>query len=111
MGFAAEELIDRVRLALPGRLAIREQRMFGGLCFMLNGHMLVAPLKDGGLMVRVGPDRLAEALAQPGAEPMTMTGRTMKGFVVVSGDALEDDEALEAWIGRARAFVGTLAPK
>lgn len=111
MGFAADELADRVRAALPGRLAVREQRMFGGRCFMLNGHMLVCPMKDGGLLVRVGPDGLDEALAQPGAGPMTMTGRTMKGFVIVSGDVLEEDEALEDWIGRARAFVGTLAPK
>jgi hypothetical protein len=111
MGFAAEDLADRVRALLPGRLDVREQRMFGGGVFMLNGHMLVAPLKDGGLMVRVGPDGQAEALTLPGAEPMTMTGRTMKGFVVVSGDALEDDEALEGWIGRAKRFVDTLAPK
>lgn len=111
MSFAADELAGRVRAALPGGLAVREQRMFGGVCFLLNGHMLVCPLKDGGLMVRVGPEGLSEALAQPGAEPMTMTGRTMRGFVVVSGDALEEDEALADWIERARAFVGTLAPK
>jgi len=111
MGFAADELADRVRRALPGRLDVREQKMFGGRCFMLNGHMLVAPMKDGGLLVRVGKDGLAEALTLPGAEPMTMTGRTMKGFVVVSGDALEDDEALDDWIARARAFVETLTPK
>jgi hypothetical protein len=111
MGFAADELADRVRAALPGGLAIREQRMFGGRCFMLNGHMLICPMKDGGLMVRVGPAALDEALAQPGAGPMTLTGRTMKGFVIVSGDVLEEDEALADWIGRARAFVGTLAPK
>ncbi|MGV3578881.1 hypothetical protein [Brevundimonas sp.] len=68
-------------------------------------------MKDGGLLVRVGPEGLDEAMAQPGAEPMTMTGRTMKGFVVVSGDALEEDEALGDWIARAKRFVDTLAPK
>lgn len=111
MGFAADELSDRVRAALPGRLHVREQRMFGGRCFMLNGHMLVGPMKDGGLLVRVGKDGHAEALAQPGAEPMTMTGRTMSGFVIVSGEVLEDDAALEDWIARARRFVETLPPK
>ncbi len=111
MSFAADELADRVRALLPGRLDVREQTMFGGRCFMLNGHMLVGPMKDGALLVRVGKEGYAEALALSGAGPMTMTGRTMSGFVIVSGDVLEDDAVLAGWIARARRFVETLPPK
>lgn len=85
--------------------------MFGGVAFMLNGNMLVGPMKDGDLMVRVGPDLYEEALAREGATEMKFTGRSMKGFVTVAGDIVEDDEALGEWIALAERFVGNLPVK
>jgi TfoX N-terminal domain len=108
---AVAEMADRIRARLAGRPDIREQKMFGGVAFMLNGNMLVGPIKGGGLLARVGKPAYAEALTRPGAAPMKFTGREMPGFVEVAGDVLEDDEVLAGWIGLAEAFVNTLPPK
>lgn len=110
MSLAVEELSDRIRTLTPN-LVLVEKKMFGGRCFMLGGNMLVCPMKDGSLLVRAGKERMNEALSRPGAAPMQMRGRTMGGFVFVSGDAVEDDDALLGWIDFARAFVGTLPAK
>jgi hypothetical protein len=111
MSLASEELSDRIRSHLGAHPAIAEQKMFGGRCFMLGGNMLVGPMKDGGLLVRIGKERYEEALALPGARPMTMGARTMSGFVKVTGDVLEGDEVLLDWIELARSFVATLPAK
>ncbi|WEK05576.1 MAG: TfoX/Sxy family protein [Candidatus Devosia phytovorans] len=111
MSMASEELSDRIRDLLPAMLPLAEKKMFGGRCFMLAGNMLVCPMKDGSLLVRVGKDGYDAALALPGASAIDMGTRTMTGFVEVSGDVLEDHDALEDWIARARAFVDTLPPK
>ena len=84
--------------------------MFGGICFTLNGNMLVGSMKDNALLVRVGPEGMQAALRRPGAVRMDMGGRTMNGFVVV--DATEiDDDALRDWIATATAVVGPMPPK
>ena len=111
MSLASEELSDRIRGHLGPHPAITEQKMFGGRCFMLNGNMLVCPMKDGGLLVRVGKEGFDAALARPGAQPMTMGARTMSGFIEVSGDTIEDDEVLLDWIELARSFVEALPAK
>ena len=111
MSLASEDLSDRIRGLLDPRLAITEQKMFGGRCFMLAGNMLVCPTKEGSLLVRVGKAGYDGALALPGARPMTMGARTMAGFVEVTGDVLEDDEVLLDWIELARSFVETLPAK
>ena len=111
MNMALEDLSDRIRDLLPPRLPMTEKKMFGGRCFMLAGNMLVCPMKDGSLLVRVGKDGYETALTLPGVAPMNMGARTMGGFVSVSGDVLEDEEVLLDWIGRARRFVDTLPPK
>lgn len=111
MSMASEELADRIRALLSPDEIIREQKMFGAQAFMLHGNMLVAPMKDGSLLVRVGKDGMDAALGQQGASIMDMGGRTMGGFVVVSGDAIEEDFVLGEWLDRARAFVRTLPPK
>ncbi|KKB79870.1 hypothetical protein VW35_05105 [Devosia soli] len=108
---AVDELAERIRMALPPNLHYVEKRMFGGIAFMLRGNMLVCPMKDGSMLARVGKDGMDDALAVPGATIMDMAGRSMSGFVVVSGDAIEDDETLRVWIGRCSRFVETLPPK
>ena len=111
MSLASEELSDRIRALPSPHLTVTERKMFGGRCFMLDGNMLVGPMKDGSLLVRVGKERYDEALALPGARPMTMGARTMSGFIEVTGDVLEDDEVLLDWIELARSFVTTLPAK
>ena len=104
-----EDLAERMRVALAGTGAIREVKMFGGLCFMLNGNMVAGTSKRG-LLVRVGKDQQSLALARPGAKPMEMTGRPMEGYVFVD-PAPRDDRELRAWLALAVAFVNTLPPK
>ena len=111
MCMATDELAERIRDLLPPRVHCLEKRMFGGIAFMHQGNMLVAPLKDGSMLARVGKEGMEEALALPGAGIMDMGGRSMGGFVVVSGDALEDDDDLGQWLQRCLRFVQTLPQK
>jgi hypothetical protein len=106
----AEKLENRIRAVLGDDPNVAEIRMFGGLCFTLNGNMLVGTMKDSGLLARVGEGQEAAALAMPGAARMNFTGREMKGFVIVSEDRL-DDAALSRWIAMASAFVGPMPVK
>ena len=111
MSMATDELAERIRAVLPARVHCLEKKMFGGIAFMHQGNMLVAPLKDGSMLARVGKDGMEEALSLPGASIMDMGGRSMGGFVVVSGDAIEDDDDLGEWLQRCLRFVQTLPQK
>lgn len=111
MSMARDELADRVRDLLPRGVHAVEKKMFGGLAFMVHGNMLVAMMKDGSMLVRVGKEGMETALALPGAQKMEMGERTMGGFVQVTGDALEDDEALAGWLHRAWTHVKMMPAK
>ena len=89
---------------------ISEKKMFGGLSFLLGGHMCVGIVGDE-LMVRVGADAHADALEQLHARPMDFTGRPMKGFVYVAAEGFESDADLREWIGRGVQFARDLPPK
>jgi TfoX/Sxy family transcriptional regulator of competence genes len=104
-----EDLAERVRAALAGKGELREVRMFGGLCFMLNGNM-VGGVSKHGLLVRVGKEQQARALARPDARPMEMSGRPMAGYVVIDPPPRED-RVLREWLELAVAFVHTLPAK
>ena len=104
-----EDLAERMRAVLDATGALREVRMFGGLCFMLNGNMLAGTSKRG-LLVRVGKDQHSDALARPGAKPMEMAGRSMEGYIFVD-PAPRDERALRNWLELAVAFAETLPPK
>ncbi|MFG2550043.1 TfoX/Sxy family protein [Streptomyces sp. NPDC048581] len=84
--------------------------MFGGIAFLYRGNMAVGVTGDE-LMVRVGPDATDAALTRPGARIFDMTGRPMRGWVVVAGSAVAEDDALGAWIDEGHAFAATLPPK
>jgi TfoX/Sxy family transcriptional regulator of competence genes len=105
----ADDLTEAVRAALSGAGTIREVKMFGGIGFMLNGNLIAAASKRG-LLVRVGKDRQHDALAQPGARPMEMRGRTMQGYIYIDPPALAD-AAVPAWVRLALDFVQTLPAK
>jgi hypothetical protein len=103
-------LAERLRDLLGARPGVTEKKMFGGLAFMLNGHMAIGIAGDR-LMARIGPDAYQEALGRPHVKEMDFTGKPMKGYVFVSPEGIESDAALEAWAGMCMGFVGSLPPK
>jgi hypothetical protein len=104
-----EALAVRVRKILARRRGISEKRMFGGVCFLLRGHMLCAS-SSRGFMFRVGKAQHARAVARRGASPMVMNGRKFEGFVRVDPGAC-DFRGLKHWIALADGYVSTLPPK
>jgi hypothetical protein len=106
----SEELAERVRHQLARRKNVEEKRMFGGVGFLLNGNMLVGVWKDS-LIVRLGPDEGEGALLEPHVRVFDITGRPMKGWVMVEPEGVEDDEPLGGWIRRAVRFVDRLPAK
>ena len=106
----SEELAERIRHALARRKGVEEKKMFGGVGFLLNGNLLVGVWKDS-LIVRLGPDQGDEALREPHVKEFDITGRAMKGWVLVGPEGVEGDEQLGGWIERATKFVKTLPAK
>jgi len=84
--------------------------MFGGVGFLLHGNLLVGIWKDS-LIARIDPAAYEAALAQDHVRPFDITGRPMKGWVLVDPDGIESDEQLVAWIDRATVFVKGLPKK
>ena len=105
-----EEMADRLRLLLAEH-RLTEKKMFGGLAFLLNGHMAVAVSGQGGILVRVDPAQTDVLLGEPGAEAFEMKGRPMNGWLRVDGAALDDDAVLRSWAARGMAYAGSLPPK
>lgn len=105
-----ERLVERVRVALKGMRDTGERRMFGGVCFTLNGNMTLGVVKDE-LMVRVGPDRYRDALKRRHARPMDFTGKPMKGYVFVAAPGIKTTSGLTAWTRMGVDYVRTLPRK
>lgn len=98
-------LADRIRMIVGEDPRITEKVMFGGLTFLLNGHILAGCKKDGSILISVGKENHDAAAARPGTTAMVHNGRVMSGFFWVDGDAIEDDEALAEWIRFAETAV------
>jgi TfoX/Sxy family transcriptional regulator of competence genes len=106
-----EQLAARVRDQLAGEPVV-EKRMFGGLAFLLGGHMSVSASGQGGLLVRVAPADSDALLEEPGAALMQMGSRPpMAGWIRVSPEVLDDDAVLERWVERGVAYARSLPPK
>lgn len=103
-------LASRVREALGDNPEITEREMFGGIAFLFAGNMAVGVSKDE-LMVRVDPDDYDETLATPGVRPFDMSGRPMRGWILVAPEATEDDKSLGRWVGIGVEFASSLPPK
>ena len=98
-----EDLADRIREQLADQDAVTEKRMFGGLAFLVDGHMAVAASRTGGLLARVDPQH-SEALVQvDGVERMVMQGREMDGWLLVEPDRVAEASGLAAWVERGVA--------
>jgi len=106
----SEALAARIRQRLARRKNVEEKKMFGGVGFLLHGNMLMGVWKDS-LIVRLGPDEGDEALNEPHVSEFNITGRAMKGWVLVAPEGVEADEELSGWIQRAVKFVGKLPAK
>lgn len=102
-------LAERMRNALKTHPGIQERKMFGGFCWMLRGNMLCG-VEVGRYMFRVGKELEAKALSRPGASPMDITGRPMRGFVWVNAEHA-DGRKLTSWIKLAETYVASLPPK
>ena len=100
----------RIHKALARRRGVTEKAMFGGLAFLLQGRMFCGIVGDE-LMVRVGPDAHAGALARRHVRPMDFTGRPMKGYVFVAAKGLRSAAALARWVSAGADFVARLGPK
>jgi TfoX/Sxy family transcriptional regulator of competence genes len=105
----SERLAYRVRALLSDRDDVDERPMFGGLTFMVGGHMCCGVHGDE-LIVRLDPDDEDAALARAHARPMDFTARPMRGFVTVAPDGLKG-QALRRWVDRATAHAETQPPK
>jgi hypothetical protein len=106
----AARIRDAVRDVVDGELVI-EKKMFGGLAFLLGGHMAVAASRQGGLMLRCDPEDADALVAEPGASRMAMRGRAMDGWLRVTVDAVEEEVVLERWVERGVAYARSLPPK
>ena len=105
-----EKLAERVRAVFLSEPGYTEQKMLGGICFMV-GRNLAVGVTGSDLMVRPGPDNFESALALPHARPMDFTGRPMKGFVYVESAGLTTDKSLAEWVERGARFARSLPAK
>jgi TfoX/Sxy family transcriptional regulator of competence genes len=97
----------RIRDALRRKRGVEEKKMFGGVGYLLNGNMLVGVWKDS-LIVRLDPDEYDETLLEPHVREFDITGRAMKGWVLVEPEGVKDDDQLKGWIEQAIKFVKSL---
>jgi TfoX/Sxy family transcriptional regulator of competence genes len=106
----SEELLERIRRALADRNDVAEQRMFGGVAFLVRGNMACGPHGDS-LIVRIGEDAVRKALKEPHVGPMDFTGRVLKPFAYIRQDGLRTDGQVRRWARMAAEFAAGLPPK
>jgi hypothetical protein len=106
----SEALAERIRKRLARRKNVEEKKMFGGVGFLLNGNMLVGVWKES-LIVRLDAEEGEAAMLEPHVKPFDITGRPMKGWLLLEPAGVEGDAQLSGWIGRALKFVATLPAK
>jgi hypothetical protein len=106
-----EDLADRIRELVGTEPGLTEQRMFGGLAFLIDGNMSVSASGQGGLLLRVDPEETDALLGEPHARPFEMRGRAMQGWLRVDAEGLETRRDLERWVSRGVAYARSLPPK
>ncbi len=105
-----EDLAQNVRMILSNQKGMSEKKMFGGLAFLINGNMSCGILGMD-LIVRVGPDHYQDYLKLPKVRKFDITGREMRGWVMVACTEKESNEVIKKWVKRGQAFALTLPPK
>ena len=106
-----EELANRIRDLVAGEPGVTEQRMFGGLAFLVGGNMAVGASGQGGILVRVDPEQSDALVATTSASPMEMRGRQMKGWLRVDADDVGAESELATWVELGTAYARSLPAK
>src|SRR5438093_583892 len=106
-----EDLADRIRELLAGEKGLTEQKMFGGLAFLIGGHMAVAASGQGGILVRVDPAASDKLVSTTKAEPMVMRGRAMEGWLHVDAENVREKRQLAKWVERGVTYARSLPAK
>jgi hypothetical protein len=106
-----EDLANRIRELIAAEDGLTEKKMFGGLAFLIGGHMSVSASGQGGLLLRCDPDETEGLLRKPHAGPFEMRGRVMDGWLRVDAEGLRTKRQLDPWVRRAVAYARSLPPK
>ena len=105
-----EGLVERLREIFEDRRDVNEKKMFGGIAFMVRGHMCCGVVGET-LMARIGPDEYDQALNKKHVREMDFTGKPMKGFIYIDPEGFESDQDLQYWAALSEAYVKSLPPK
>lgn len=106
-----EDLADRIRELVGGQPGVTEQKMFGGLAFLIGGNMAVSASGQGGLLLRADPARTDELTASGEASIAVMRGRPMDGWLRVPADGVQSDDQLARWVEIGTAYARSLPAK
>lgn len=105
-----EELDRRIKKIVSRWKGTNDKKMFGGVCHLINGNMFCGVHKDF-LILRLGEDKSSNALKKPYARPFDITGKPMKGWVMIARDGYKSDPDLKAWLNQAKTFAKSLPAK
>ena len=105
------DLANRIRELLAQQRGVDEKSMFGGLAFLIGGHMAVAVSSKGGLMVRVPPGDTKKLLERAHVSPMVMAGRETRGWLRIAAEGLKTKRQLQSWVTRGAGYARSLPPK
>jgi hypothetical protein len=106
-----EKLAARIREAVRGEPGVTEKAMFGGLAFLVGGHMAVSASGQGGMLLRCDPAQTEPLIAEPDVARFEMRGREMDGWLRVHDDAVRNDADLDRWVAVGVAYARSLPPK
>jgi TfoX/Sxy family transcriptional regulator of competence genes len=106
-----EALAGRIRELLAGERGVTEQKMFGGLAFLIGGNMAVAASGQGGALVRVDPEESDSIVASTSAQPMEMRGRQMQGWLRVASEDVRTKRQLAKWVALGATYARSLPAK
>lgn len=106
-----EELANRIREVVQADAGMSEKRMFGGLAFLVHGHMAVSASRKGALLLRIDPADAETLVSHEHVRRVEMRGREMDGWLRVDAEALNTDDELEHWVSHGLTYARTLPPK
>ena len=104
-------LAQRIRELATGTPRLTEKKMFGGLAFLVGGHLAIAASGQGGILVRVDPEESSKLVAKTQAETMVMRGRAMEGWLRVATEHVQTKQSLAKWVDRGTSYAASLPPK
>src|SRR5258707_3112896 len=106
-----DDLANRIREIIGAEPDLVEKKMFGGLAFLIAGHMSVSASGQGGLLLRCDPAETDALSAKPGAAPVVMRGKAMDGWLRIDAAAVKTKQQLDRWVARGVAYARSLPPK